>query len=72
VCAQEGTDTDAVAICIVCGMGLCIDHAIRDDLEFWEGELIRTEMVKETELHVKIPKKLPRFLCKECFDVLLP
>lgn len=23
ICAEEGKSTDAVAMCIVCGMGLC-------------------------------------------------
>ena len=26
---QQDQDEPAVAICIVCGMGLCMDHAIR-------------------------------------------
>ncbi|MEN6293464.1 MAG: DUF2180 family protein, partial [Methanobacterium sp.] len=37
MCALEGKDSDAVAICIVCGMGLCMDHVIREDVEIWEG-----------------------------------
>lgn len=28
VCAKEGKDTEAIAICIVCGMGLCEDHIV--------------------------------------------
>ena len=35
--AMEGKDKDAVAICIVCGMGVCLDHAIREDVTIWEG-----------------------------------
>lgn len=26
--AQAGADKDAVAVCAVCGMGLCAEHAI--------------------------------------------
>ena len=37
ICAKEGKDTDAVAVCIVCGMGVCMDHAIREDVDLWEG-----------------------------------
>lgn len=37
VCAEQGKDTDAVAICIVCGMGLCTEHAIREETEIWSG-----------------------------------
>ena len=35
--ALEGKDKEAVAICIVCGMGVCLDHAIREDVTLWEG-----------------------------------
>ena len=26
-CAKEGKTTEAVAVCAVCGMALCMDHA---------------------------------------------
>ena len=32
VCAKQGVDKDAVAICIVCGMGLCMGHAFKEEL----------------------------------------
>ena len=32
VCAKQGVDEDAVAICIVCGMGLCLGHAFKEEL----------------------------------------
>ncbi len=28
VCTKENKSSDAVAICVVCGMGLCKDHVI--------------------------------------------
>jgi len=31
MCAKASKQTEAVGICIVCGMGLCMEHAIRDD-----------------------------------------
>ena len=37
VCAKAGKQTEAVGICIVCGMGLCMDHALREDVDLWEG-----------------------------------
>jgi hypothetical protein len=49
-----------------------MEHLIRDDLAFWEGELLRTEMVEEGGSAFKIPKKLPRVLCEECYNVLTP
>ncbi|MBU0606932.1 MAG: DUF2180 family protein, partial [Armatimonadetes bacterium] len=30
VCERSDTDTSAVALCIVCGMGLCMQHVIRE------------------------------------------
>lgn len=72
ICAQEGKESDAIALCIVCGMGLCKDHAIREDLTFWEGEFIRTELAKEGDVQFRLPKKLPRILCEECYTVLHP
>ncbi|MDO5851316.1 MAG: DUF2180 family protein [Methanobacteriaceae archaeon] len=62
VCAKEGRDTEAIAICIVCGMGLCDEHIVREDIELWSGGYpFPSEKVKE---------KLPRILCRECFNAL--
>lgn len=58
VCAQQGKHTEAVGVCIVCGMGLCMEHAIRDDVDMWEGGY-------PFPAH-KAKKKLPRILCPEC------
>lgn len=62
VCAKGGKDTEAVAICIVCGMGLCMDHAIREEMPMWEGGY-PFPMTKET-------KTLPRILCGDCHAAL--
>ena len=37
VCAQGNVETDAIAVCIVCGMGVCKDHLVRADIDMWEG-----------------------------------
>ena len=61
ICAKQGLDEDAVAICIVCGMGLCLGHAfkeellVRDIIDWGFGE-------EKTEY----PHTLPRFVCAEC------
>jgi len=62
VCAKAGKQTEAVGICIVCGMGLCMDHALREDVDFWEGGYPFPNK--------KGTKKLPRILCAECKEVL--
>lgn len=61
VCAKQGVDEEAVAICIVCGMGLCLGHAFKEEL-----------LVKDIvdwglgEEKITYPSKLPRFICAEC------
>ncbi len=62
VCAKEGKDNDAVAICIVCGMGLCEDHIIHEEMDVWSGGYpFPSEKLDDT---------LPRILCKRCYEAL--
>ena len=42
-------------------MGLCMDHALREDVDLWEGG---------HWLPGHKAKKLPRILCAECHEVL--
>lgn len=63
-CTLKRVKEEAVAICIMCGKGMCMEHAKRVDLPIWEGGY---------PTPVKILKKgLPRFICEECAEVLLP
>ena len=62
VCAQSDVATQAIAICIVCGMAVCKKHLIRDDIDMWEGGYPFPPS--------KSKKKLPRVLCGECYDAL--
>ncbi len=63
-CAKKGVKNEAVAICIVCGMGVCNDHLVRSDIVMWEGSY-------PFPPH-KLTKKLPRFLCQDCHSALAP
>lgn len=63
-CAEEGKTEEAVAACIMCGMGLCMEHTVRVDLPIWEGKY--PAPVKNLKIG------LPRILCNYCKDVLLP
>ncbi len=65
VCKRSHTDTPAVALCIVCGMGLCLDHAIREAIPVYET--VETGM---TATRHKLPAALPRIVCAECHKAL--
>jgi hypothetical protein len=58
VCAKEGKDSDAVAVCIACGMGTCMKHTIRKEVDVWEGSYPLPSR--------KLPRKMPRMLCPDC------
>jgi hypothetical protein len=58
VCAKEGKESDAVAVCIACGMGTCMKHTIRKEVDIWEGNYPLPSR--------KLPKKMPRMLCPDC------
>ncbi|HOT93818.1 MAG TPA: DUF2180 family protein [Methanoregulaceae archaeon] len=60
VCAREGRDTDAVAACIACGMGVCMTHVRREEVELVEGGYPFPAR--------RLKKALPRMLCPECFE----
>ncbi len=65
LCNELGKDTPAVAICIVCGMGLCPEHVIREELPVWK----EVEAGMGTVRH-KLPDTLPRILCAPCHRAL--
>ncbi len=60
-CAKLGKDEDAVAICVICGMGLCMEHSLRENLPV--VDFIDWGFGKEEH---RYPVDIPRFLCSEC------
>ncbi|MEM0203052.1 MAG: DUF2180 family protein [Archaeoglobaceae archaeon] len=60
ICKQLGKDTDAVAICIVCGMGVCMEHSVREEIDVWKGDYPFPAK--------KLKKKIPRILCVTCYE----
>ena len=58
VCAIEDKDPDFVAVCTVCGMGTCMKHTIRTEVDIREGSYPFPSR--------KLPKKMPRMLCPDC------
>jgi len=61
ICAKQGIDEEAVAICIVCGMGLCLGHAFKEELAV--ADVINWGFGEEK---IDYPHTLPRFICAEC------
>ncbi len=58
ICNNEGKETDAIAICIVCGIAVCKEHQIREQVPV--KETYKWGLGKE---EVTLPMPLPRLLC---------
>lgn len=69
LCAEEGKEEEALAVCIVCGMGVCKEHLRKDEISFWEAQFIASDTAPEGG-RFSLPKKLPRILCIECYEVM--
>ena len=65
VCNKLGKDTPAVAICILCGMALCPQHLVREELPVFQDVSAGMGTVRH-----KMPETLPRILCSECYHAL--
>jgi hypothetical protein len=65
VCDQSGRREEALAICIVCGVGLCREHVVREELPVWET--LHTGLGEQRR---GLPLRLPRFVCAECHQAL--
>ncbi len=66
ICDQEGKETDAIAICIVCGIAVCKEHSIREQIPVTE-----TYKWGLGEEKVTLPLPLPRILCEWCYQALV-
>ena len=60
-CAKKGVDTEAVVICIICGMGLCMEHLFREEL--LASDIMDWGLGEE---RIEYPRTLPRFICADC------
>ena len=66
-CAKEGKEMPAVGICVVCGMGLCIDHVRIAHVTFTEISGLEGGGTALLGLGGRAERKAPRFLCDECY-----
>ena len=64
-CAKKGVDTEAVVICIICGMGLCMEHLLREELLV--SDIVDWGLGEEK---IEYPRTLPRFICGDCKAVI--
>jgi hypothetical protein len=66
ICSEKGVERDAIAVCIVCGMGVCREHLIREEMpvaEIFDWGIKREQIV--------YPKSCPRILCPYCYEALV-
>ncbi|MDO9033701.1 MAG: DUF2180 family protein [Methanoregula sp.] len=38
ICEKEGEESDAVAVCVACGMRTCMKHTIQKKVDIGEGQ----------------------------------
>jgi len=65
MCAQNGKETTAIAVCLTCGMGVCQEHLVREEITIEE---VKTSAFSKQK--VVRAKNLPRILCKLCHTAL--
>ncbi|NPE31832.1 DUF2180 family protein [Methanococcoides sp. SA1] len=58
-CMEEGNDTEAAAVCILCGKGLCVDHS---------KELILSVSAGVPPHTKRMHNGLTKILCKYCLS----
>ncbi|OHB47293.1 MAG: hypothetical protein A2106_05145 [Planctomycetes bacterium GWF2_40_8] len=66
ICDKEGKESETIAICIVCGIAVCRDHQIREQIPVTE-----TYKWGLGEEKVTLPLPLPRILCTWCYQALV-
>ncbi len=66
ICNQEEKETDAIAICIACGIAVCKEHSVREQIPVTE-----TYKWGMGEEKVTLPLPVPRILCTWCYQALV-
>lgn len=65
ICAQDKKETTAVAVCLTCGMGVCQEHLVREEITI---EDVKTSAFSKQK--IIRAENLPRILCKPCYAAL--
>ncbi|MFQ5963825.1 MAG: DUF2180 family protein [Candidatus Scalinduaceae bacterium] len=66
ICNNDGKETEAIAICIVCGIAVCKEHSVREQIPVTE-----TYKWGMGEEKVTLPLPVPRILCTWCYQALV-
>lgn len=70
-CSRSNKNSDTVAICIVCGRGVCKQHMVREDSPVWEGEYsIRLKCGMGVECKYEDTKRMLKIMCITCHNAL--
>ena len=64
ICNKEGKETDAIAICIVCGIAVCKEHQIREMIPV--TETYKWGLGKKSYFTIASS----RILCTWCYQAL--
>ena len=66
ICDEEGKETWAIAICFVCGIAVCKEHQVREQIPV--TETLKWGMGEEK---ITLPMPLPRILCTWCHQAVV-
>lgn len=70
-CAKTGKETDTVAVCIICGRGVCKDHLVREETPVWEGEYsIKLRCGMGVECKLDDVNRWKKVVCIPCHKAL--
>ncbi len=65
VCQKLGKRSEAVATCVVCGIALCPEHLVREELPIWKDVQSGLGVTLR-----QLPERLPRVVCADCHAAL--
>lgn len=70
-CAKTGKEMDTVAVCIICGRGVCKDHLVREETPVWEGEYsIKLRCGMGVECKLDDINRWKKVICVPCHKAL--
>lgn len=66
-CNKINEISDTVAICVICGRGICRNHLVRAETPLWDGEYdIKLKCGMDVECKIEDINPLKKILCTSC------